>query len=133
LTGVTLAPADVQAVLTGCVLPKPQAMAGRFHANGWASLDLGSATLYLERQGTAWQLRAARRGEWQIEYPTWQGGYPREVRLRSNPADVNLTAAIGQLEANVDLDPAAFTVNVPPSASALSLDELREAGPLRGK
>ena len=49
LTGVTLGPDDVQAILTGCVVPAPQATGGRLHGNGWASLDLaGGATLYLQ-------------------------------------------------------------------------------------
>jgi hypothetical protein len=45
---------------------------------------------------------------------------------------VDLTATISQLETNVDLDAAAFTVNVPAGAAPLTLDELRQAGPLRG-
>src|SRR5262249_15881926 len=49
LAGVTLGPADLAAILTGCVVPAPQAMDGRRHANGWASIDLaGGATLFLQ-------------------------------------------------------------------------------------
>src|SRR3954469_6005713 len=45
LTGVSLAPADLQAILTGCVVPAPRAIGGRLHGNGWASIDLdGGAT-----------------------------------------------------------------------------------------
>src|SRR6266513_369518 len=89
-----LCPADLQAILTGCVVPMPQAIDARQHANGWASIDLlGGATLYLEpvRKSAAvgrtlsgspnpgapnsgsphWQLRAARRAGWQIEYQAW--------------------------------------------------------------
>src|SRR5262245_18230623 len=48
LIGVILAPADLQASLSGCVVPNPTATAGRLHANGWASIELqGDATLYL--------------------------------------------------------------------------------------
>jgi hypothetical protein len=42
-----------------------------------------------------------------------------------------LTTGISQLEANVDLDAAAFRVDVPPDAKPLTLDELRQSGPLR--
>ena len=50
LTGVDLAPGDLQAILTGCVVPAPMATGGRMHANGWASIDLqGGAKLYLRR------------------------------------------------------------------------------------
>lgn len=133
LTGVSLAPADLQAILSGCVTPMPRAAAGRLHQNGWASIDLeGGATLYLQRQGDAWQVRAARRAGWQIEYPAWQGMFPQAVRLQSDAqaAGVDLTATISQLETNVDLDASAFTVNVPPGTSDITLDELRDAGPL---
>lgn len=136
LTGVALSPADLQAILTGCVVATPGATGGRVHQNGWASIDLaGGATLYFERQGSGWQRRAARRPGWQIEYAEWQGAFPQTVRLRSlSPAvDVDLTATLSQLETNVTLDPAAFTVNVPASALELTLAELRDAGPLRAQ
>jgi outer membrane lipoprotein-sorting protein len=48
-------------------------------------------------------------------------------------APVDLTATLSQIEANVDIEPAAFTVTVPPGARELTLDELRAAGPLRGE
>ena len=105
LTGVALSPADLLAVLTGCVTAMPVAAAGRLHQNGWASIDLGGdATVFLERVALGWQPRAARRPGWQIEYPAWQGAFPATVRLRSLDPQVNvdLTAAVSQLEANVD-------------------------------
>ena len=133
LTGVALAPADLQAILTGCVAPMPQATDGRRHANGWASIDLaGGATIYLEPARGGWTLRAARRAGWQIEYPSWNGNFPQSVRLQSTQPNVNvdLTAALSQIETNKDLEDAAFNVNVPPGADTITLDELRDAGPL---
>ena len=140
LTGVTLAPADLQALLTGCVTATPAVAptpaAARVHANGWASIDLdGGGRMYLTRQGNAWTIRAAQRDGWRIEYPAWQGQFPQRVRLMSDQpgVSVDLTAALSQVEANIDLDAAAFTVNVPPDAATLTLDDLRAAGPLRGQ
>jgi hypothetical protein len=135
LTGVTLGPADLQAVLSGCVSAAPVPKAGRLHGNGLAAIDLDDgATLYLRRVNDRWDVRAARRGTWQIEYPRWQGQFPAAVRLRSSdPVAVDLTAVLSQIEANVDLDAAAFAVVVPPGAETLTLDELRDAGPLRGQ
>ena len=136
LTGVSLAPADLQAILTGCVASMPGALGGRLHERGWASIDLpGDATLYLERVGTGWRPRAARRPGWQIEYPAWQGAFPQNVRLRSvDPVlDVDLIAAVSQIEANITIDPAAFSVIVPADALPLTLAELRDAGPLRAR
>ena len=54
-----------------------------------------------------------------------------EVELDRPGVDVDLTAAVSQLETNVQIDEAAFSVDVPPGASELSLAELRQAGPLR--
>jgi len=136
LTGVALAPADLQAILTGCVASTPGVVGGRLHQNGWASIDLpGGATMYLERAGAGWQSRAARRPGWQIEYPAWQGAFPQGVRLRSvDPnVDVDLIAAVSQVEANVTIDPAAFMVTVPADALPLTIAELRNAGPLRAQ
>ena len=135
LTGVTLAPADLQAILTGCVSSDPKPTSGRLHENGWASIELeGGARVFLQMQNNAWQVRAARLEGWQLEYPAWQGRFPQTVRLQSDRpgANVDLTAALSQVESNVDVDPAAFTVRVPDTAQSLTLDELRAAGPLRG-
>ena len=136
LTGVALAPADLQAVLTGCVVAQPEATGGRLHQNGWASIDLeGGATLFLAMADGAWRPVAARRPGWQVEYPSWRASFPQTVRLRSvgPPIDVDLTATVAQLDTNVPLDAAAFAVNVPSSTVELTLDELRDAGPLRAQ
>lgn len=133
LTGVALAPADLHAVLTGCVVPDPAPQRGRLHANGWASIDLdGNAVLYLRRVNGNWQPQAATRQGWNVQYSMWQGDFPREVVLRSlSGVDVELAAAVSQLESNVPLDASAFSVTIPPGTARLTLDELREAGPLR--
>jgi outer membrane lipoprotein-sorting protein len=134
LTGVALAPADLQAILTGCVVPSPKVASGS-EQEGWVILEVeGGATLYLRRvRGGAIELRAARRDDWQIEYAEWQNGLPRMVRIISTAAPaVDLTARLAQVETNVDLEDSAFTVDVPPDAVPITLDELRDAGPLRG-
>ena len=135
MTGIALGPPDLQAVLTGCVVSGPMPVAGRLHQNGWVSIDIGEgATLFLEREGDMWQVRGARRSGWEIEYSQWQGAFPSSVRIQSTGggASVDLTAGISQLETNVDIPPAAFTVNVPPDARSITLTELRNSGPLRG-
>jgi hypothetical protein len=133
LTGVALAPADLHAMLTGCVVPDPTPRSGRMHANGWASIDLdGGAVLYLRRVNGNWQPQAATRQGWNVQYSMWQGDFPRAVVLRSmSGVDVELSAAVSQLESNVPLDASAFSVTIPPGTGRLTLDELREAGPLR--
>lgn len=142
LVGVTLAPADLLAVFTGCVVPAPRPIAGRTHQGDWASIDVESgdqqsgprtATLYLRRAGSAWQLRAARRDKWQIEYAQGSGLFPQSVRLVSPEQRVNLGASLSQVETNVDVDAAAFAVEERNDLTPLTIEELREAGPLRGQ
>jgi hypothetical protein len=114
------------------VAPAPKPVGGKLHSNGWASIDLeGGATVFLRRMG-AWQVTAARRDGWEVDYTTWQGAFPQVIRLRSvsEPAHVDMTATLTQIEVNVDLDPMAFTVDVPANVTPLSVEELREAGPL---
>jgi outer membrane lipoprotein-sorting protein len=132
LTGVALAPADLQSILTGCVVASPKAATG-WEAGDWVIVELeGGATLYLRRDRGALQLRAARRDGWQIEYGSWNSTFPASVRLISTgDPRVDITAQISQLETNVDVDATAFRVDVPPNAAPITLDELRDAGPLR--
>jgi outer membrane lipoprotein-sorting protein len=133
LTGVALAPADLQAILTGCVVPSAT-VASASQLGEWVVLELdGGATLYLRRDRGALQVRAARRDGWQIEYAAWQGAFPGSVRLVSTREPrVDVTAQISQFETNVDLDAAAFAVQVPADTAPITLDELRAAGPLKG-
>jgi outer membrane biogenesis lipoprotein LolB len=134
LTGVALAPEDLKAILTGCVAPAA-AVASGTERDGWVILVLeGGSTVYLRRtDGTALELRAARRDNWQIEYAEWQNGLPRIVRIVSSAAPpVDMTARLSQIEINIDLEDRAFSVDVPGDALPITLDELRNAGPLRG-
>ena len=60
------------------------------------------------------------------------GTLPASVTLHAEaPVRVDLTASIAQVETNVDLEAAAFTLNIPPGAQPMSLDLLRSNGPLR--
>ena len=143
LTGVSLGPADLLAAFTGCVLPAPRPIAGRVHSGDVASIDMESgdagqtrrATLFLKRSGSRWQPFAARRDRWQIEYTFATGMFPQSVRLVSISPDVsvNIAAALAEIETNVDIDPAAFTVQEQKNLEPLTLEELRQAGPLRAQ
>ena len=76
---------------------------------------------------------ARRAGPWEIEYDQWQSGLPRLVRLRSlegqAPVDATLDTVADRNQ--LDLPATAFTVEVPGNMAELTLDELRQAGPLR--
>ena len=59
----------------------------------------------------------------------------RQVRVRRTVAagPIDLTATLGEVEMNVDLDPRAFVVDVPAGAAAISLEELRQSSPLTAR
>jgi hypothetical protein len=116
-------------------VPEPQATGGRSHQGGWASIDLGDrATVYAQRASGRWRLRAARRGDWQVEYVEWPdaAALPTKVQLMTTkPVAVDLRATLAQTESNVDLPDSTFTIAVPANAETISLDDIRRAGPLR--
>lgn len=132
LTGVSIAPRDLLAVLTGCVAALPQPTGGRRHGGGWASIDLqGGARLYLREAGGRWAVRAARLDDWQIDYDAWTGAFPGVVRLqttRGEPA-VDITAVVSQIMTNLEIDPGAFQVDVPEGTGETSVDALRQGSP----
>jgi hypothetical protein len=137
LTGIALSPSDLMAILTGCVVPSPNPTGGHQHAGGWGSIDLaGGATLYAQRAADHWQLRAARRGNWRIDYVEWPSAsrFPSRVVLTSvMPVAVDLRVTLGESEANVDLGDEVFVVSVPADTEVISLERLRQSGPLRDR
>ena len=131
IAGVALAPDDLSSVLTGCVVPDPRPLSARLYDNGLVGIALeGDATVFLARDGNRWRPRMARVSDWMVDYPVWTGRFPSEVVLRSVSRAIELRVGVSQLQANTPIDQAAFTVTVPATAQALSLTELREAGPL---
>jgi hypothetical protein len=96
--------------------------------------------VFLHRDGDAqpWRVvavirRAANGTAWRAEYRDHQRGLPRSIRLTSVEAPpsaaFDLTLRLTQVETNVPLDASAFRVDVPRSASPVTLDELRHARP----
>jgi hypothetical protein len=137
LIGVTLDPGDLLAMLTGCVAPAPSATGGRRHTNGWASVDLeGGGALYLQPAGGGWRVRAGQRDGWRVDYPDWtaQSLFPPRVVLSSDaPLMVEIRTTVSDVATNADLGDEPFTVTPPREYDPVTLDELRETGPLRSR
>ncbi len=138
LAGVALSPADLLAVLTGCVVPSPVVETGSQYGRDRVRLGLvGGAQLLLRRAGSAWRIVAATRPGWNLDYSEWPGTFPGAVRLRSTHAGgtdgaIDLTVRPAQISANGALGPDVFSVDVPVSVRLLTVDDLRGAGPLLG-
>ena len=135
LAGLPLEPADLRAVLTGCLVPRPTPFAARTYGNGWVGIELeGEATLYVDRAGAAPVVVAGRRPGLVVAYGDHVRGMPRRVHVRSAPpggAATDLTATLSQVSINVEIDARAFARVVPPDFTPASIDTLRPgAGPL---
>ena len=135
LAGLPLEPADLRAVLTGCMVPNPTPVAARTYSNGWVGIELeGAATLYVDRSGGAPVIVAGRRTGLVVAYGDHTRGLPRRVHARTTPPGsvaTDLTAMLSQVSINVEIDARAFARTVPPDFAPTSIDTLRpEAGPL---
>lgn len=132
LTGLGLSGDDLRLLLSACLADPPQPSGGRQWASGWKAVDLPQGrTAYLRQRAGRWDVVAADMETWRVDYADHLNGYPRRVRIRTADGGVDLSARVGQLEVNVPLDAAAFTVAVPPGTTPMTLDELKSVAPLR--
>jgi len=137
VAGIPLGPDDLRAALAGCVSAETEPLAGRVYANGWVRVTLPRDTsVFLRRDAAGWRIAAGIVRGLTVEYPQEDRGLPREVRLRAGPGpagETDLRVRVLNPEINVALGPRAFTVRVPAGAEPLTLDDLRQGGPLGGK
>lgn len=133
LVGVRIAPADLLAVLSGCIRALAQPSGGRDYGRA-AGIELPDGTLWLRKRGEVWRMWAGTWNGLTIEYTGDQGSRPSQISIRTEAAagsratDIGL--AVSQVETNVTLGPEAFTVEIPSGAQPMDLDELRQTGPL---
>ncbi len=82
-----------------------------------------------------WRLVAVNAGPLTVEFSEHAGTQPGRLRIRrAGAADVpalDVRLALRQVERGVALDDAAFAIDVPPDAVPITIEELRESGPLR--
>jgi hypothetical protein len=136
ITGVSMNPSDLLATLTGCGSDGAMADA-RNLGNGWMMIP-GEKRLYLRRSRGAdpWRIVAAVQQdsagvEWRAEYSEFLNGLPRAIRLASSDGGrFNLRLTLSQVEINVPLEEAVFRVQIPTTTNPITLEELRELGPL---
>jgi hypothetical protein len=139
LTGVPLDAADLRTLLVGCAA-SPQVEQARELGGDWRVVPEGQRQVYLRRdsQSGRWQIvavvyRQPDRPEWRVEYRDFNDGVPRALRLVSSDRDrFNLGLSVSAFDTGTTLEPEAFEVVVPVAASPMTLEELREAGPLAG-
>ncbi len=135
LTGVFLDPAALRHTLTGCA--PSEGGAGRMLGEQWR-LIAGAQDMYVRRETpqAMWRLvavlhHADGRPGWRAEYRDFEGALPRTVRLTSvDEGRFDLRLALSQVEIDAPLAASTFRVGVPNGFTPITLQELRDAGPL---
>jgi hypothetical protein len=139
LTGLALGADDLRLIVSGCLVERPAPTDGRQFPGGWQAVTIAPERVaYLRTVQGRPVLVAADYGAWRVDYSQHAGGFPRVVRVRSalntTSADrapgVDITARVEQLEINTQINPLAWSVDVPSDADPMTLDDLRSIAPL---
>lgn len=141
LTGLTLGADDLRLIMSGCLVDRATPTDGQQWGGGWRAVTIGPERVaYIRMQDGQPVLTAADYGPWRVDYSAHASGFPRVIRIRSTPSprrpgegDIDITARIGQLEVNTQINPRAWVVEVPSDAEPMTLDELRSIAPLAEK
>jgi hypothetical protein len=137
VTGIPLAAPVLFNVLTGCAPGMP--LGARALGDDWRLVSVAPAEqyeVYVHREkDQPWRMVAAlRRGAdsgWRADYGNFQEGLPRHIRLLSTrPGAFDLQMNLSQLELNPSLGAEVFAIQIPASATPITLDELKTSGPL---
>jgi hypothetical protein len=139
IAGVPLGPAVLRRALTGCAEDAARTT-GEQLGDRWRRIP-GSEELYVyrERPADPWRLvavvhRDASQLQWRAEYRDFAGDLPRSVRLTSiPPRRFDLRLSLSQVEVDGPIDANTFKVNIPPGTAPMTLEELRDAGPLANR
>jgi hypothetical protein len=139
LTGLMLGADDLRLIVSGCLVDRATTADGRQFPGGWQAVTIGPERVaYLRTVQGRPTLVAADYGPWHVDYSQHAGGFPRVVRVRSASAkasadragEIDITARVEQLEVNTQINPRAWSVDVPSDADPMTLDELRSIAPL---
>lgn len=135
LAGVDLYPGELLPFLAGCPGSAPRPETARAFGEDWAAMDLEDGAVAYLRRLPAWRPAAVVRPRLRVVFEQWSGSHPAQVRLQSVPSagagSFDLLLTLSQVERNASLPADAFTVDVPPEAEPITLEELRRAGPMR--
>ena len=138
ITGLALGADDLRLIVSGCLVERATPIDGRQFPGGWQVVTIGAGRVaYLRTVQGRPVLVAADYGPWRVDYSQHTGGFPRVVRVRSDArasadrvGEVDITARVEQLEVNTQINPRAWSVDVPSDADPMTLDELRSIAPL---
>jgi outer membrane lipoprotein-sorting protein len=135
LAGVRLDPRELRTIVSGCGIAGDQANEARAYGAGMVAMNdvAGDATTWLQQVDGAWRIIASTRDQIDIRYADFAGGRPSTIRLRTSAKDdhtTDLTIRLSQVDVNETLDAAVFEIEIPADAVPLTLEEVRQSGPL---
>ena len=138
LSGLDAAPADLAAWVGGCPAAPLAVERPRRYGDEWIAADLSSQRrVWLAREPRGWQLRAITDASLTIEFAGHSGSQPSRMRIRraggARDAPIDLRLSLGQVERGLRLPDDAFTVAVPEGAIPITIEDLRQSGPLRDR
>ena len=137
VTGVPLTVEGLRSTLTGCA-QNPDTARAQHLGEDWIVVPDTAGSVYLQKDKAAgaWRVVAAMHEEgrraWRAEYHDFRDGLPQTIRIAADErAQFDLALSLSQVDVNVTIPVGAFSVNIPASASPITVDELRGAAPLQ--
>lgn len=135
IIGISVTPAELLAILSGCVT-RDTAVVRAERQDRFLTITTRDARVYLTQEGTVWRTRAAVTPSFTIEFGGLAKPAPGEIWVWSAPnaprAQLHLRASEVALNSSIPAD--VFTLpSAAKSATPLSLEELRAAGPFRNR
>lgn len=136
VTGVAVSPQELRELLTGCVSDLDGA-ALRQLGDNWRLID-GPRRVYLRRDSTlaSWRVvavihREPGQAEWRSDYADFVNDLPQTIHLASaDRTRFDLQLALSGVELNVPLGDDVFHPTVPAGYQPITLEQLRDVGPL---
>lgn len=135
LAGLALSPADLLALVSGCLSSADQASDPRAFGEAWRRVATPGGEAWVRLEGGHPRLVAGSRDDYAVEYAAFLSNVPRRARVvarRGGPVTVDLSFEVRQLDLAPDLAPRAFEATVPAGMVPMRLDELRR-GSLLGR
>ena len=138
VAGIPLSPPQLRAALIGCGVT-PDVTLARHQGEDWIVMPDAGGHVYLQREkaGGPWRIVAATPVEgtsrgWRAEYHDFHNGLPLTIRLAADDRSrFDVTLSLSQVEVNTTIDDSAFTIDVPPSARPITLEELTRGSEAR--
>ena len=138
LSGLDAAPADLAAWVGGCPAAPLAVERPRRYGDEWMAADLSNQRrVWLARERIGWQLRALTDASLTVEFAGHSGSQPSQMRIRraggTQEAPIDLRLSLRQVERGIALPGDAFAVAIPDGAIPITVEDLRQSGPLRDR